>query len=83
MHVIANLVLFVHSNASIPGVFLCLERGTHIDKRIAGLLIPFFNNFCKPSSALYQVISVMFAVQLANMPMGFANMLLVAYGISY
>ena len=57
------LIVLMHSAATLPVTFRCLEEHNHIDKRITRFVLPVGATINMDGTALYEAIAAMFIAQ--------------------
>lgn len=69
----------LHSSATLPITFKCLEENNHVDKRITRFVLPVGATINMDGTALYEALAAIFIAQVNNMEMNFGEILTIRY----
>ena len=75
------MLLTVHSAATLPITFRCLEENNGIDQRVTRFVLPVGATVNMDGTALYEAVAAIFIAQMNGIDLNFGQVITIRYGI--
>ena len=70
-----NTLLTVHSAATLPITFRCLEDNVGIDKRVTRFVLPIGNTINMDGTAIFQSVAAIFIAQMNSISLSIEDVI--------